>query len=53
VELFASREGVVDAMALVGEGLGVDCLNGEGDKGDSGLRNGEARGEPYDNGEGL
>ena len=45
VELFASREGVV-AIVLVGEGVGVDCRNGEGECGDSGRRNGDARGEP-------
>ena len=40
---------------LVGEGfgLGVDCLRGDGDAGDSGRRKGEDRGDPYDSGEGL
>lgn len=47
VELFANREGVVVvAIVLVGEGVGVVCLKGEGDNGDSGRRNGDARGEP-------
>lgn len=46
VDVVASREGVVGAMVLVGEGLGVVCRNGEGDRGDSGRRKGEARGEP-------
>lgn len=48
-----SLEGVVDAAIFVGKGLGVDCLRGEGDAGDSGRRNGEALGDPYDKGEGL
>jgi hypothetical protein len=39
--------------SFAGEPDGVDCLNGEGEAGDSGLRNGELRGEPYPNGEGL
>jgi hypothetical protein len=46
VEPFANREGVVAAMVLVGEGFGVDCLSGDGDKGLSGRLKGEARGEP-------
>lgn len=49
---FAAR-GVEALMFLEGEGFGVDCLSGDGDKGLSGLRNGEALGEPYDRGEGL
>lgn len=54
VELRANLEGVVVAAAiLVGEGLGVDCLNGDGDAGLSGRRNGDALGEPYESGEGL
>lgn len=51
VELFASREGV--PSVLVGEDVGVDCLKGDGDIGLSGRRNGDARGEPYESGEGL
>ena len=51
VELFAIREGVV--IVLVGEGFGVDCLRGDGEAGDSGLRKGDARGEPKERGEGL
>lgn len=47
VEFCANLEGVVDTVAiLVGEGVGVDCLRGEGDAGLSGLRKGDARGEP-------
>jgi hypothetical protein len=47
VEALASREGVVAAaIVLVGEGLGVVCLKGDGDRGDSGRRKGDARGEP-------
>ena len=47
VELCASLEGVVVVAAiLVGEGFGVDCRSGDGDAGLSGLRNGEARGDP-------
>jgi hypothetical protein len=47
VELRASRDGVVAVVAiLVGDGLGVDCLRGEGDAGLSGRRKGDALGEP-------
>ena len=47
VELWASLEGVdVVVVILVGEGFGVDCRSGDGDAGLSGLRNGEARGDP-------
>jgi hypothetical protein len=47
VELLASREGVVGAaIAFDGDGLGVVCLKGDGDNGDSGRRKGDARGEP-------
>jgi hypothetical protein len=48
VERLANREGVVDAVgiAFVGDGFGVDCRNGDGECGDSGLRKGDARGEP-------
>jgi hypothetical protein len=48
VELCANLEGVVfDTVAIfVGDGLGVDCLRGDGDAGLSGRRKGEARGEP-------
>jgi hypothetical protein len=54
VDALASRDGVVAAGAvLLGDGVGVVCLNGDGDIGDSGRRKGEARGDPYDNGEGL
>ena len=40
-------------IVLVGDGPGVDCRNGDGECGDSGLRNGDALGEPYERGEGL
>lgn len=56
VELCANREGVVVDIVVanfVGDGLGVDCLRGEGDAGDSGRRKGDARGEPYERGDGL
>lgn len=48
VEWLANLEGVVDvaAIVLVGDGLGVDCRNGDGECGDSGLRKGDALGEP-------
>lgn len=47
VGALTSREGVVAvAIILVGDGVGVVCLNGDGDIGDSGRRNGDARGEP-------
>jgi hypothetical protein len=47
VELRANLDGVVVCAAiLVGDGFGVDCRNGEGDAGLSGLRNGDARGDP-------
>lgn len=47
VDALASREGVVAAaIVLVGEGVGVVCLSGDGDNGDSGRRKGDARGEP-------
>lgn len=48
VEWLANREGVVDvaAIVLLGDGFGVDCRNGDGECGDSGLRKGDARGEP-------
>ena len=47
VEALPNREGVVAAcIVLVGDGVGVVCLNGDGDIGDSGRRKGEARGEP-------
>ena len=36
-----------------GDAGGVVCRKGEDDTGDSGRRNGELRGEPYPNGEGL
>jgi len=51
VELL-SFDGVVIA-AFVGEGFGVEFRRGDGDAGDSGLRNGEVRGEPKERGEGL
>lgn len=57
VEPRPSLEGVVDVVdvvaILVGDGFGVDCRRGDGEAGLSGRRNGDARGEPYDNGEGL
>lgn len=55
VEWLVSLEGVVDVVAivLVGERFGVDCRKGDGECGDSGLRKGDARGEPYDRGDGL
>jgi hypothetical protein len=54
VEPRPSLDGVVDVVAiLVGDGFGVDCRRGDGEAGLSGRRNGDARGEPYDNGEGL
>lgn len=47
IEAVTNREGVVAvAIVLVGEGVGVVCLNGDGDIGDSGRRKGDARGEP-------
>ncbi len=49
VEARAKREGVVVLVSvaiLVGDGFGVDCRRGEGEAGLSGLRNGDARGEP-------
>jgi hypothetical protein len=48
VEWLANLDGVVDvaAIVLVGDGLGVDCRNGEGECGDSGLRKGDALGDP-------
>lgn len=36
-----------------GEAGGVDCRNDVDAEGDSGLRNGELRGEPYPRGDGL
>ena len=55
VEWLANLEGVVVVVgiALVGDGPGVDCRKGDGECGDSGLRNGDALGEPYERGEGL
>jgi hypothetical protein len=53
VEPRPSLEGVVDVAILVGEGFGVDCRRGDGEAGLSGRRKGDARGEPYDSGEGL
>ena len=57
VDTRASFEGVVTvagpAGILVGDGFGVDCHSGEGDAGLSGLRNGDARGDPKERGEGL
>lgn len=38
---------------MVGEGVGVVYLGADGEAGDSGLRKGELRGEPYPRGEGL
>ena len=48
VEWFASLDGVVDDVGIVfvGDGLGVDWRNGDGECGDSGLRKGDALGEP-------
>ena len=59
-----SKVGVLAAPALYlvlplassgfdGEARGVVCRNVDGDAGDSGRRNGELRGEPYPNGDGL
>jgi hypothetical protein len=47
VGLLASLEGV-DAVVvvLVGEEVGVDCLNGDVGNGDSGRRKGDVRGDP-------
>ena len=54
VEPRPSLEGVVDVAAiLVGDGFGVDCRRGDGEAGLSGRRKGDARGEPYERGEGL
>lgn len=54
MEALASREGVVAAaIVLLGDGVGVVCLKGDGDMGDSGRRKGDARGEPYESGDGL
>jgi len=36
-----------------GDAFGVVCRSGDGEAGDSGRRNGELRGEPYPNGDGL
>ena len=48
VECWANLDGVVDvaAIVLVGDGFGVDCRNGDGECGDSGLRKGDGLGEP-------
>ena len=48
VDCLANCEGVVEvaAIVLVGDGFGVDCRSGDGECGDSGLLNGDARGEP-------
>ena len=42
----------IEALANV-DGVGVDCLSGDGDAGDSGLRKGEVRGDPKERGDGL
>jgi hypothetical protein len=44
---------VRSGAVLDGEAGGVDCRNGEVAAGDSGLLNGELRGEPYPRGDGL
>lgn len=47
VDARANLDGVVVCVAIfVGDGLGVDCRRGDGEAGLSGLRNGDARGEP-------
>lgn len=46
IEALANLDGVVVVICLVGDGVGVDCLSGDGDAGDSGRRKGEVRGDP-------
>jgi hypothetical protein len=49
VVLLASLEGVVVVVVdvvLVGEEVGVDCLNGDAGNGDSGRRKGDVREDP-------
>ena len=43
----------IGVWCLVGDGVGVMARAVDGDAGDSGRRNGDVRGEPKDNGEGL
>lgn len=52
VELSANLEPVFTCPAFVGDADGVVGRNGD-ETGDSGLLNGELRGEPYPRGDGL
>jgi hypothetical protein len=45
-ELCANREGVLCPIGLLGEWLGVEFLNGDGECGDSGRRKGDDLGDP-------
>jgi len=44
---------LMPAASFVGDAAGVDDRKGDGEAGDSGRRNGELRGDPYDRGDGL